>query len=137
MDASVVAGHRKRSADHAASADKLKASGGVQEWEIVIRFYAALRLLDAYLAAKDIHAMTHSERSRLVASNKELSEGRGQRFKVAYKRLREVSEQVRYQGVFVATQQHLDACRIDLGLVISFLKTKLDEAAPGTSAGPG
>lgn len=36
MDTSVVAGHRKRSADHAASADKLKAAGGVQEWEIVM-----------------------------------------------------------------------------------------------------
>lgn len=98
-----------------------------------MRFYSALRLLDAYLAAKGIRAETHSERSRLVSQNSELSEGKGQRFKVAYKRLREVSEQIRYQAAFSAAQQHLDWSRADLSLVVSFLNPKVESAMKGPS----
>lgn len=136
MDASVVAGHRKRSANHAKSADDLASLGGVREWEIVMRFYSALRLVDAFFAIKEVPADSHPTRWLAIKANRELSEGRGQQFKMAYKRLREVSEDVRYGASFSAGQQHIESCRADLTRVLGFLNPKIEAALKTATAAP-
>ncbi|MGA9525858.1 MAG: hypothetical protein WBV82_30645 [Myxococcaceae bacterium] len=111
MDRKLVEVHRSRSALHEQAASAALQQPQTREWSIVIHFYSALHLVEAFLRAKgeNIGAEDHGTRWRLIRQNRELSEGRGQQFRTAYKRLWDSSSQVRYDPWFVAREQDIES----------------------------
>lgn len=92
-------------------------------WEIVVRFYAALHLTQGYLVTKDarFHARHHAERALAIRSSPELRES----FSRAYHRLRNLSEQVRYDPEFEPRAVDFAASGRDLDAVRRLLFVKL------------
>lgn len=70
------------------------------DWVVTAMFYAALHLIDAYLATKDVHFSTHRGRDSLIWAVRELRPIYG-----AYRRLKHRSEEARYEGVDFKPQQ--------------------------------
>ena len=121
MDADDVRLHQARSARDEALASSLGSSAG--DWIVVLRFYAALHLVQSYLTTKHnrFDAKRHNERWSAIRASPELKQG----FKTAYRRLQDVSEQVRYDPGFVARAHDLAGSHQDLTLVHSFLDSKI------------
>src|SRR5205085_3665684 len=97
----------KRAAAHEATADGCSQLAD-KGWGIVVRFYAALHWVDAYLTTKETvlaKPESHGERDAAIQRNTELSSGRGTQFRAAYKRLKSMSVQVRYYPSYVARDQ--------------------------------
>jgi hypothetical protein len=120
--ASAVA-HRDRFVRELRYADVL-ASYAPSHWEIVVRFYAALHLTQGYLVTKDyrFHAGRHADRSAAIRRSPELREP----FPRAYNRLRDLSEQVRYDPEFMARPQDFAAAARDLDSVRRIVLPKLE-----------
>lgn len=97
------------------------------DWEIVIRFYAALHLVQAYLITKDprFHASKHSDRWRAIHASPEL---RG--IRKAYRMLQDVSEQVRYEPGFSTRDTHIETARANLTRVADVVLPKLRRQLP-------
>jgi hypothetical protein len=95
----------------------------VDDWAIVMRFYVALHTLQAYLITKDVRfeAKRHGERLRAIRESPELRV----HFEKAYRRLQDVSEQVRYDPGFKARPVDLQQSQSDLGTVHTLLDTKI------------
>lgn len=127
----------KAVAHRAAADDYLQSnrsvSDGVREWAIVMRFYAALHIVNSYLVTKDesFDVHSHSERERLVKKYPELSwESKARPFYTAFKELKAVSEQVRYDSRFLAQSSDVLRSETNLDRVISYLATKLFPVGP-------
>ena len=97
------------------------------DWEIVLRFYSAVHLTQAYLLTKNarFNAIDHAGRWKAIQGATELTSGAGARFKPSYKKLKEVSEQVRYDAGFAARPQELADCRANLAMVENIVKPKI------------
>jgi hypothetical protein len=74
-----------------------------RNWGCVIRFYAALHLVDAYLTTKFFKrtVFSHVDRQRAVQRYPEC-----RRFETAYRHLQGLSELVRYDPLFVYNDSH-------------------------------
>ena len=99
-------------------------------WSIVVRFYAALHLVDAYLSAKDKDVQNHTDRHRAIRDFPELSQGRGIGFRSTYKWLQDHSEQVRYDPGFQVLPEAVTTSKEKLERVFKFLLPKLQLGAP-------
>jgi hypothetical protein len=122
-----AAAHLERSRYHRGLADEFApAHPRFPDWEIVIRFYAAVHLLQAYLLTKNarFHVETHADRFRAIDASPELVKNRN--FRRAYSLLRDLSERVRYDAGFVTAPLHIDAARVHLELVERVLVPKIE-----------
>ena len=118
--------HKSKAETHQKSADTItEEMADLLSWKVVIRFYTALHLLDAYLSTKNIHPESHSERSRELNKNSELSQARGKNFKKAYNRLKSISEQIRYDVSYPFCDTDLKISGTDLATVRSFLSNRI------------
>lgn len=117
--------HRDRFIWEQSYADSL-AVRAPSHWEIVVRFYAALHLTQGYLLTKGsrFHARHHTERSLAIRSSPELRDP----FSRAYHRLRDLSEQVRYDPTFMARAEDFSAAVRDLDAVRTALLPKLQRS---------
>lgn len=102
------------------------------DWEVVVRFYAALHFVQGYFMTKNerFEAKRHDQREQAIRSSPELT--KNPKFHLAYRRLQHVSEQVRYDPGFVAQQQHVEQARTDLTIVESVVRTKLESRLDAT-----
>lgn len=94
------------------------------DWTIVFRFYAALHLTHGYLLTKGNLALdikSHGDRKAAIKRCPELNN----RFRAHYDDLRDLSEQVRYDPTFRAKPEDHKRAQDQLGVVESFLKSKL------------
>jgi hypothetical protein len=62
------------------------------DWAVVMLFYSALHYIDAFLAGKNVHPMSHKQRDEEIERNGSLSEIYG-----AYRRLKDLSRAARYE----------------------------------------
>ena len=95
-------GEHIREADaNARRASTLEQAGDA--WEIVLLFYSSLHLVQAYLYTKTprFHADDHVGIAKAIAASPEVKHMAG-----PYRALRELSQQVRYDPAFVATDRH-------------------------------
>lgn len=122
--------HYDRSLCDEATANELCAKMSGNGWEIVIRFYSALHLTQAYMVTKNIRfeASRHNERWQAINASPELTKGK--RFPMAYGMLQSVSEQVRYDPGFIARPKHFQDARDNLRTVQSFLNAKVTKYLP-------
>ncbi len=136
MDRLLVEAHRGKAQRHEASADALANDRLAEDWPVVMRFYAALHWVDAYLVSKSVPVAPgkHHERWQAIRSTPELSAGRGRAVRLAYQRLQSLSEQVRYDPHFDARPQDRAGSQADLRTVRGYLEPKtrdrLDEWRP-------
>lgn len=121
--------HYERSKLDRALADRYQTTLGKDfpDWEIVIRFYSALHLLQAYLITKNVrfHASKHSERGKALMASPEL-----RNMRTAYRMLQDVSEQVRYDAGFTARPEDVETARENLEQVSRILVPKLKARLP-------
>lgn len=103
--ASQVRDHERRAGENLALSCTFASEFPDSDWIIVLRFYAALHYLQAYLTTKDsrFHAKRHDERDKAIKKSPELLRVRS--FQNHYRMLRDVSEQVRYEPGFYAPSQ--------------------------------
>lgn len=88
----------------ASLADRLEAHLPADvEWCAVVRFYSALHLVDAYLTTKFLphKTVSHFDRQQALRRYPECA-----RFERAYRRLQQLSEEVRYEPLFVYNAGH-------------------------------
>jgi hypothetical protein len=106
MNTAAVTAYLQRASMHEESAGRLGLDLPHSGWRIVMHFYAALHILQAYFATKSrpIDPKNHQERWKQINSTPELCSGRGERFRRVYSRLKEVSEQVRYDAGYTIEQ---------------------------------
>ena len=92
-------------------------------WYMVVLFYTALHLVDAYLVTKAWKPSmeNHGERNRELKKCSELS----MPFRGAYRSLQDMSEQVRYEPGFQAVDKHLKQAEDSLRTVRLFLESKI------------
>jgi hypothetical protein len=99
-------------------------------WTIVFQFYAAVHLTQSYLVSKNLprfDAKNHQGRWEAIKGCSELP----QRFRSNYRDLKDLSENVRYDPSFVPTSQNFTDALGQLGVVESFLKSKVERALAG------
>jgi len=137
MDTAAITAHLQRASMHEESASQFATDLPHAGWRIVMHFYAALHVLQAYFATKSqrIDPKDHQERWKQINRAPELCSGRGAKFRQVYSRLKQVSEQVRYDEGFPVDQEDLDRAERDLKTVHDFLDPKVSEAlgAPRTT----
>jgi hypothetical protein len=115
--------HYQRYQHHAAFAARLESAlPADQDWCCVVMFYAALHLLDAYLATKAFvfPIDSHPSRNRAISQSPEL-----RRFGTSYRELQDVSEQVRYDPGFIFQQTHYADAKANLAKVAAALDSKV------------
>lgn len=135
MDNQRTVAHLEKARAHEASAARLQTEEGGNDWAVVMQFYAALHIVTAYLATKQqrFDVKNHFERERAMNGLPELCPPKAKPLRVAYSRLKNVSEQVRYDEGFKAATQHIEAARSDLAKVHGFLNGKLQRALTPSS----
>ena len=89
----------------------------------MLLFYASLHLVEAYLRTKPprFHAEDHVGIAKAIGASPELKHMAG-----AYKALRELSQQIRYEPDFVVTDQHRVDARRNAATVDSATRSKID-----------
>ena len=123
--------HWARGEAEMAVADEFEGLGlGARPWTVVVRFYAALHCTTAYLRTKypSFDPKRHEERAQLIRATAELSVGKNRRFHAAYQRLKDMSEQVRYDPGFHAGSSELSNARKDLDCVFKHLSRHYQKA---------
>ena len=92
-------------------------------WYMVVLFYSALHLVDAYLVTKAWNPSmeNHGERNRELRKCTELTKP----FRTAYRSLQDISEQVRYDPGFLAAENHIRQTSDDLKAIKVFLDSKI------------
>jgi|GEM_PF-2144451 len=97
-----------------------------RDWEIVVGFYAALHLVQAYFCTKNMRfqAARHDQRMAAIRSSPELNKSRP--FVQAYKMLQDVSEQVRYEPGFKVAGTDLQLAKANLETVERMLQAKVN-----------
>jgi hypothetical protein len=85
--------HLKRAQENeklATALKKLRSPSGI-DWAITVLFYSALHYIDAFLAGKNCHPLTHDNRNDEIEANGCLSE-----ISNDYRRLEDMSREARY-----------------------------------------
>jgi hypothetical protein len=102
-----------------------------RDWEIVVGFYAALHLVQAYFCTKNMRfqAARHEDRIAAIRSSPELNKSRP--FVQAYRMLQDVSEQVRYDPGFKVADTHLAHAKANLETVERMLQAKVNRVLAG------
>jgi hypothetical protein len=95
-------------------------------WTCVVRFYAALHLITAYLLEKknvrfDPSASAHPDRKRAMERCPELREAPRR-----YRQLKDLSESVRYDPGFKFTQEHKESSKNSLRRIVAIVEPKID-----------
>jgi uncharacterized protein (UPF0332 family) len=101
----------------------LKAMPTIVDWWIVLRFYAALHLVQAYLVSKGASPDTHSARKIVMRSHgfTELA-----RVCATYFDLHDLSADVRYSPTFRATPQQETEADERYARIVAFLQAKVE-----------
>lgn len=99
-----------------------------RDWACVARFYAALHLMNAYLTDRGhVHfnpeSTEHKERKQAMARCPELRDAPEK-----YRRLKDMSEDVRYKAGFVFMDQHDAASKSLLAKIVAIVEPKLTKA---------
>jgi len=99
-----------------------------RDWACVARFYAALHLVNAYLVDKgnvnfDPESTEHKERKQAMAQCPELRDAPQK-----YRRLKDLSEEVRYLADVTFTDQHDAASKSLLAKIVAIVEPKLRKA---------
>ncbi|MGD0836909.1 MAG: hypothetical protein ABSB49_09740 [Polyangia bacterium] len=125
--------HLNRAKQHEASAQSLAHLLPEEGWRIVVNFYAALHIVDAYLVSKNpaLKPKNHEDRACKMNQFPELRESRGVRFKQAYSRLRNLGWQVRYEPGYLSNRGDLDSSDADLATVRGYLRPKVERSLAG------
>src|SRR5262245_33280957 len=94
-------------------------------WSCVVRFYAAVHLINAYLIDKshvrfDPAAAEHTERKKAMDRCPELRDAPKR-----YRQLKDVSEAVRYDAGFKFTDEHRKEARTSLAKIVAIVEPKL------------
>jgi hypothetical protein len=94
-------------------------------WSCVIRFYAALHLITAYLIEKtnirfQPSGAAHLDRKRVMEKCPELRDAPKK-----YRELKDLSESIRYDAGFTYTAQHRDASLFCLRRIVAIVEPKL------------
>ena len=97
-------------------------------WNCVVRFYAALHLVNAYLVDKSNvrlkpSATDHKERKAVMAQCPELRDAPDK-----YRRLKDLSELVRYNVAFVFAEEDRKDAMAWLDRIIAIVEPKLKKA---------
>jgi hypothetical protein len=97
-------------------------------WVCVMRFYAALHLINAYLVDKrnlrfDPESTEHKERKQAMARCPELRD-----VPEKYRRLKDLSEDVRYKANVTFTDQDDEASKRMLDKIVAIAEPKLKRA---------
>jgi hypothetical protein len=118
--------HYDRYHHNIALAGRLEAAlPGDNNWACVIRFYAAVHLVSAYLAVKsnvrfNPNDASHADRKRMMDACPELN-----RIRAAYRHLKDVSESVRYDPGFVYGKSDETDTKRDLQKIADLVEPKL------------
>jgi hypothetical protein len=130
MDTVAVKAHLQRALLHEESAKRFVADLPHSGWRIVMHFYTALHFLKAHLATKQppCRPESHVDCQREILRWPELNQGRGSAFRIAYLRLKSVSEQFRYDEKFEVDAEDLDKADRDLRAVRGLLDSKITSA---------
>ncbi len=101
-------------------------------WYLVVLFYSALHLVDGYLATKKWAPKleNHGERWIWIKKCPELYSRKP--FRNAYRSLQDISEQVRYDPLFVVRNQNIADADNNLAKVKSFLTSKIERVISAT-----
>ena len=106
------------------------------DWEIVIRFYAALHFIETYFEIFDPPApANHFQREGRLNNTLELAKIPS--FCRDYRRLWDLSKQVRYDSTFKATAAHLQTARAKLSAIevgLLSVRPALADKVPTTHA---
>ena len=94
-------------------------------WSCVVRFYAALHLINAYLIARahlhfDPFMSSHVERKQAMASCPELRDAPKK-----FRELKDLSERIRYDAGFQYTPEHQRMSKAFLERIIAIVEPKL------------
>jgi hypothetical protein len=97
-------------------------------WSIVIRFYAALQLINAYLLDKKnvvlkLDDTGHEQRKAAMARCPELREA-----PLKYRTLKALSEGVRYDTAFQFAPHHREAAKNLFAKIVAIVEPKLKKA---------
>jgi len=97
-------------------------------WSCVVRFYAAVHLVNTYLIDKsqiqfDPASAEHSERKKALDRCPELRDAPRR-----YRQLKDVSEAVRYDAGFKYTDDHHKDVRANLDKIIAIVEPKIKKA---------
>lgn len=97
-------------------------------WSCVVRFYAALHLMNAYLVDKthvrlDPVSTEHTERKKAMDRCPELRDAPKR-----YRQLKDLSEAVRYDAGFKYTSEHHKDVKANLDKLIAIVEPKLKKA---------
>jgi len=96
------------------------AMAATPDWEIVLRFYAALHFVQTYFEIHEPPApVSHGQRDAKINNNLELATMPD--FCRNYRRLWELSKQVRYDATFRAAPRDLKAAREKMSAIESAL----------------
>jgi uncharacterized protein (UPF0332 family) len=82
------------------------------DWVVTAIFYAALHLVDSYLATKGVHLSSHRGRDSLIWTVRDLRP-----IYSAYRRLKHRSEQARYDAVPFSNKQVRELLDRDLASI--------------------
>ncbi len=112
--------------DNLAFAERLLSDGGPVSlrWAVTAAFYAALHMIRAYCAAKNVRISTHVEGEHFFKDHPEVG-----RVRTTYKALKELSESARYFHQSMQVQQVEQALR-KVADVESLVMGKLAKYAP-------
>ncbi|MBN2576719.1 MAG: hypothetical protein JXP73_19290 [Deltaproteobacteria bacterium] len=97
-----------------------------RDWEIVVGFYAALHLVQAYFCTKSLRFQAARHEDRIAAIRRSPELNKSHQFVVAYKTLQDVSEQVRYDPGFKVADTHLQTAKENLETVERMLQAKVN-----------
>jgi hypothetical protein len=116
----------RRYQQHVALADWLEANSPASEgWIVVVRFYATLQLMNAYLVDKGnvrlrLDATAHEDRKRAMERCPELRDAPKK-----YRALKDLSERIRYDPQFQLTEQHRESSKAFLAKIIAIVEPKV------------
>jgi hypothetical protein len=97
-------------------------------WSCVIRFYAAVHLMNAYLIDKsrvrfDPASAEHTERKKAMDRCPELRDAPKR-----YRQLKDISESVRYDAGFTYSDDHHKGVKAHLDKIIAIVEPKIKKA---------
>lgn len=98
---------------------------GRSDWSIVLRFYAVLHLVDAYLTARNPQYVPESHADRDDAIHDKIN-GLPKEARRAYFRLKGLSRDVRYEPEFRARPEDRAQVRSDMASVVLEVKKPLE-----------
>jgi hypothetical protein len=110
------------------AADYARALPNNPDWELVLLFYAALHLVQAYFGTKNhrFEAARHHDRIKAIKESPELMKNRA--FLTAYRMLQDASEQVRYEPSFQVDASLIRLAHQNLSVIESWLEQKVAKA---------